>query len=73
MIGYTVYVAVGFEILSHTAVRTYDAAFLRADAFLGFNLVAFANVIYGFPLLTAVLLYAYIALPFVVAVAWLIE
>src|SRR6266576_2342687 len=73
VIGYTVYVAVGFELMGHNAARTYDPAFLRADALLRFNPIGFADELSRHPLVIDVLLAAYCALPFVIGLSWLIE
>ena len=73
MIGYTVYVAVGLEIMGHLPSHTYDAALLRADLFFGFNPLLFAERIASHRALAELLLVVYCALPFVIAAAWVVE
>jgi hypothetical protein len=76
VIGYTIYVAVGtqlFVLLARKEMRTYDGAFLKADARLGFNPVAFADAISHHWVLMVVLILAYVALPAVIGLAWVLE
>lgn len=76
VIGYAVYVAIGTQLLILLARRTtctYDASFLRADALLGFNPVAFADAISHHWLVMVVLILAYVALPAMIGLAWVIE
>jgi membrane-associated phospholipid phosphatase len=73
MIGYTVYVAVGLEIMGHLPHHTYDAAFLRLDTLFGFNPLTFADRVARYPAASEFLLAVYCALPFVIAFVWLIE
>ena len=76
VIGYTMYVAVGtqlFLLLAERVTRTYDSAFLRADALLGFNPVAFADAISHHWIVFVLLLLSYVSLPAVIGVAWVLE
>ncbi len=76
VIGYAVYVAIGTQLtvlLARRMTRTYDGAFLRADALLGFDPVAFADAISNHWLVMVVLILAYISLPAMIGLAWVIE
>jgi len=76
VIGYTVYVAVGTQLtilLAQKMTRTYDAAFFRADALLGFNPVAFADAISHHWLVSVILILAYVSLPALIGFAWVLE
>jgi hypothetical protein len=76
VIGYAVYVIVGTQLhvlLIRTVTRSYDATFLRADARLGFNPVAFADSASHHGLLMVVLILAYVAVPAMIGLAWVLE
>jgi hypothetical protein len=76
VIGYAVYIAIGSQLaalLARTMTRTYDAAFLRADALLRFNPVAFADAISRHWFVMVVLLLGYVCLPVMIGLAWVIE
>ncbi len=76
VIGYAVYVAIGtqlFVLLARKVTRTYDGAFLRADARLGFNPVAFADAISHHWVVIVFLILAYVSLPAVIGLAWVLE
>ncbi|SRR5712692_168188 len=71
-----VYVAIGTQLtvlLARRMTRTYDGAFLRADALLGFDPVAFADAISRYWLVMVVLILAYVSLPAMLGLAWVIE
>jgi len=74
MIGYTLYVALASNGLAmHFSGSSYDPAFLRADAILGFNPISFADAIARHQVITLVLMVAYIALPLVIGLTWVLE
>jgi hypothetical protein len=76
VIGYAVYVALGIEVhylLATRVTRNWDAAFLAADARLGFNPLAFAAAISRHGLFNVFLILAYVLLPAVIGLAWVLE
>ena len=76
VIGYAVYVMVGTQLhvlLVHTVTHPYDATFLRADARLRFNPVAFADAASHHGWLMVVLILAYVAVPAMIGLAWVLE
>ena len=76
LMGYAIYVALGTQLtifLAQRMTRTYDAEFFRADALLGFNAVTFANAVSPHWIVVIVLLIAYVALPVVIGLAWVLE
>jgi hypothetical protein len=76
VIGYIVYVVIGINLahwLSPQLAHSYDAAYMRADAAIGFHPIVFADTIAAHRIVMKVLILAYIALPVVIALAWVIE
>jgi len=76
VIGYAVYVMVGTQLhvlLVRTVTRPYDATFLRADALLRFNALAFADAASHHGLLMVVLILAYVSVPAMIGLAWVLE
>ena len=76
VIGYAVYVALGTQLtifLAQRMRRTYDSEFFRADAFVGFNAVAFANAVERHWVILVALMLSYIALPLLIGLAWVLE
>jgi hypothetical protein len=76
VIGYAVYVALGIEVhylLATHVTRNYDAAFLAADARLGFHTLAVAQAISRHGLFSVLLILAYVLLPAVIGVAWVLK
>jgi len=76
LIGYAIYVATGTQLtilLAQKMTRTYDATFFRADALLGFNAVTFADAISHHWVVLVVLILAYVSLPAVIGLAWVLE
>jgi hypothetical protein len=73
VIGSTVYVALGSQIMPRGIRHTYDTIFLRADALLGFDPLAFADRTSHHWVLMVVLLLTYGALPVMIGLAWVLE
>ncbi len=76
MVGYTLFVAVGSSLAAYMTrflTSSYDPAFLRTDAALGFNPIAFADWVARHWMVAAVLLTAYAALPIMIGLTWVLE
>jgi hypothetical protein len=76
VIGYAVYVALGIEVhylLATRVTRNWDAAFLAADARLGFSPLAFAAAVSRHGLFNVFLILAYVLLPAVIGLTWALE
>jgi hypothetical protein len=74
--GYVVYVAIAVNVMDLTAWKiphTYDAAFLRADAALGFNPIAFADAVSHYWFVVVFLHIAYAVLTVMIGLAWVLE
>lgn len=76
VIGYVAFVGIAKNLaiyLSGLLMHPYDAVFLRADLALGFNPIAFADLVARHRIALIILLAAYVALPLMVGLTWITE
>jgi hypothetical protein len=72
-IAYIVYIALGSNLMPRNLKQSYDAAFMRLDAQLGFNCLAFADFVRHSRIAMIMLLIAYASLPLVIGITWIME
>lgn len=75
-LGYIAFVAIGVNVAEWLSLRLAhpaDAAFLRVDAALGFNPIAFADAVARHGAVVVGLALVYYALPMAMAIAWVTE